>query len=75
MKYTFELRKAYTGLGDTHVFRGPGLGRFCSEVHLVQDSDAAEGQAQQVTHLLDTAFEAGRDSMREEFRGLLGIQK
>lgn len=69
--YRFEITR--TALGEAFEFRGPGLGYYGTylSVHLVQ----GKHEADTIVHLLQKAYEAGRQAKAEELRTVLGVHK
>jgi hypothetical protein len=82
-KYSKTLTK--TALGYAYTFNGPGVDYFGGgnpDIHFIQtmnewaqecckENFRAEYEANQVIHLLNVAFKAGKEEMRKEFRDLL----
>jgi len=83
--YKFIRQDGGTAFGDTHRFIGPNLSMFGSEIHLLQPSNKwanehftkeyADNDAQKIVFLLNSAYEAGRESMRQDLKRLLGINQ
>ena len=82
--YQYQRQDAETAYGDTHQFIGPNLSRWGSHVHLFQPfnywasqhwtKESSDNEAQTIVYLLNAAYEAGRQSMRDDLKVLLGIK-
>jgi hypothetical protein len=78
----YTCRDEQDALGVAVTFRGPGLSRYISQVHVMQpmnewathhaDEDMMRREAERILWMLDAAFEAGREAAFAELRQLIG---
>lgn len=74
-----------TAFGNTHCFSGPGISRYTNNIHLLQPvnewasihwtEELSNSDSRKIIRMLNTAYEAGRQSMKEDIKELLGISK
>ncbi len=82
--YACQKIKNWTAFGDVYRFTGPHLGRF-EEIHLLQPfndftkehwtDEHSDNQAYAIVVMLSKAYEAGRASMQQEMKQLLGLPR
>ena len=83
--YRFVRQDDMTAFGTTHRFVGPNLSRWNGSIHLLQPFNEwsqekwlpsdADSDAQSIVYLLNAAYEAGRKSMQQDIKHMLGINK
>ena len=85
----YRSAKGSTALGTEHKFHGPGLSQYANGVHFLQipcewaldcmakDKEREHGdhEAETIVRLLNEAYEAGRKSMKADFRQMLGLER
>jgi hypothetical protein len=77
----YSYRDETDAMGFAPAFKGPGLSRYASHVHVMQpmnewatqhaDASMARHEAERIVWLLDEAFEAGRRAAFAELRALI----
>jgi hypothetical protein len=85
-KLPYSVTETTTALGVAHEFHGPGMARISPPLYFMQplneaatlsvnDGDnVARIDADRVTSLLNAAYEAGRESMADDVRKLIGAK-
>jgi len=78
----YRYSTSSTAFGKTHCFMGPGLSRYCNDIHLIQmnpppdwpiNEDRIAGDAQHILTMLHGAYAAGYKAAKKDIRVMLGI--
>jgi hypothetical protein len=82
--YHYQRQDNENALGDTHRFIGPNINRFGSSIQIFQPfnewakehwtKEYSDNEAQKIVYLLNAAYEAGRVSMQQDIKHILGIR-
>jgi len=85
-KYLYRLQEIKaTAFGNAYCFTGPNISRYSNSIHLLQPfnewaslqwtEDYSDSESRKIVGMLNAAYEAGRQSMSQDIRELLGINK
>lgn len=83
--YQYQRQDNENAFGDTHRFIGPNISRWGRNIQIFQPfndwakehwtKEYSDKEAQKIVWLLNAAYEAGRQSMQQDLKHLLGIKE